>query len=159
MNQFEFQNNNLILKVKRGPAILRVFLLLLGAGLFIFPTIGMIGAMAIGKGFHIGFIITIFVSGFLGFHILKFFLWNTFGQEEIEINGDTLTYEANYKWFKDGKKEIKFDNLTFSINSIGYEDEKIGTLVIGEHEAKIESVVKIPLEQLEDLLKILNKQV
>ncbi|WP_166963168.1 hypothetical protein [Yeosuana marina] len=109
-----------------------------------------------GKGLHIGYFIILFLFGLIAFYLLRISLWNTYGEETIVLNMPTIQYEANYGWFKDGKKTINSNTPVFSISQIGYEEDKIGTLVIGENDEKIESVVKIPINQIEELIEKLK---
>jgi len=175
MKQFELQNNLLKLRVKKSPTFIRGFYFFLTFGCFISPTFGIIVSAANGGSFHLGFFVMIFIFALLGFFLLRSSLWNTFGEELIEFNQGEITYEANYGWFKDGKKTLKMDALIFSIRTIGYEDEKLGTLTISggeitiestnelqldqlksEGNILIESVVKMPIDQLEELIELLE---
>lgn len=124
---------------------------------FLLPVLGIIMSISTGNGIHFGFFIGLFLFGLIGFYLLRISLWNTYGEETIKLNMPTIEYEANYGWFKDGKKTINSNKLVFSINQIGYEDDKIGTLVIGEHNEKIESVVKIPIVEIEELIEKLKQ--
>jgi hypothetical protein len=116
----------------------------------------MIGSMASGNGFHFGFLIGIGIFGLIGFYLLRVFLWNSYGKETISFNNNNITYEADYKWFKDGKKTKEINSPNFSIKPIGYEDENFGVLIINSENDTLESVVKIPNDQLEELISKLK---
>lgn len=178
MKQFELQNNILRLRVKKAPVLIRIFLFLFAFLLFTGPLFGVITSAANGGGFHLGFFAVIFIFGLLGFYLLRNALWNTYGEELIQFNGHEISYEANYGWFKDGKKVVKIEVIHFSIRTIGYVDENLGMLIISnsdlnlkssdtrqldqitnEGDIKIESVVKMPIDQLEELIGLLESAV
>lgn len=121
------------------------------------PLIGIVISISMGKGIHFGFFIGLFLFGLIGFYLLRISLWNTYGEETIKLSIPIIEYEANYGWFKDGKKTINSNNLVFSINQIGYEEDKIGTLVIGEDDEQLESVVTMPTIEIEELIEKLKQ--
>jgi hypothetical protein len=152
MKQFELKNNHLTLTSKPSPLFVRILILFFSLISILFPIGGMIGSMASGNRFHFGFLIGIGIFGLIGFYLLRVFLWNSYGKEVISISQNNITYEADYKWFKDGKKIKNIDSPNYSIRPIGYEDENFGALVISSEQDCIESVIKMPNEQLEDLI-------
>jgi energy-coupling factor transporter transmembrane protein EcfT len=157
MKQFNFEDNTLILKVKKAPIFMRGIMFLISFLSFILPLIGIIIAISLGNKFHFGFLIGVGFFGLIGFYLLRISLWNTYGEETIKFNSSEIEYEANYGWFKDGKKINNIDKPVYSIKQIGYVDDKKGALVLEEGNIKIESVVKIPINQLEELIEILKK--
>ena len=159
MTQYKFENNTLKLSVKKSLFLIRAIMFFFAFLFFVSPTIAMISSVVDGKDFHFGFIIGIGTFGLMGFYLLRIALWNSFGSEEIKFDKNTVTYEADYGWFKDGIKTLEIIPLVFSIKQIGYEEDNIGTLIIGEGDEKIESVTKMPLDELEKLIKTLNRYV
>lgn len=153
MKQYDFKEKTIILRVRKSPIFVRGIMFFFAFASCILPLTGIILAISSGKGFHIGFLIGLFFFGLIGFYLLRISLWNTYGEETIKLQKSTIEYEANYGWFKDGKKRINFNNPAFSINKIGYEEDKTGILVIEEDTKKIESVVKIPISQIEELIE------
>jgi hypothetical protein len=156
MKQFDFQNDILFLKVKKSPLIVRIIFFIMSLGFFFIPVPGTAIAMSTGNGLKLGYFIGIAISLLGGFYMLRVSLWNTYGEEKIEIAGNKVIYEANYGWFKDGKKEIYFDRLSYSVKSIGYEEDNKGLLMIDSGEGKIESVVKMPIDELKELINLLE---
>lgn len=159
MKQFELKNNHLTLTSKPSPLFIRILIFFFSLIAILIPIGGMIGSMLSGSGFHLGYLIGIGIFSLIGFYLLRVFLWNSYGKEIIIFNQNKITYEADYKWFKDGKKVKNIDSPSYSIKSIGYEDESFGALVINSEQDTLESVVKMPNKQLEDLilkLKITN---
>ncbi|MFB9076374.1 hypothetical protein ACFFLS_19110 [Flavobacterium procerum] len=155
MQQYDYQNNILILKVRKSPILVRTIMFLFTFLLFALPIGGAITGILSGRGFHISYFIAISVFSLLGFFFLRISLWNTYGQETIQIFENKVIYEANYGWFKDGRKETPITDAKYYYNRAGYEEDNEGVLVIASGDAQIESVVKMPISQLEELLKFL----
>ena len=156
MKQYSINEKNLVLKVKKSPLFVRGIMFFFTFISIFLPLTGIIISIGMGKGLHIGYFISLFLFGLIGFYLLRISLWNTYGKETIELNTLTIEYEANYGWFKDGKKTIEYNNIVFSINQIGYEEDKKGVLVMGDENEKIESVVKMPIIQIEELIEKLK---
>lgn len=156
MNQFDLQANKLFLRVHKTPIIIRSILFVFAFAFFVLPIISLMISISNGNGLRFGYFIFIGCFGLMGFYLLRVSLWNTYGNEVIEIFDDKVLYEADYGWFKDGKKEVSYIELNYSIKSIGYEDENKGVLVIQTDNTQIVSVVKMPIPQLEELIKKLK---
>lgn len=156
MNQFDLQANKLFLKVRKPPIIIRGIFFVFAFAFFVFPIISLLFSISNGNGLKFGYFIFIGCFGLMGFYLLRISLWNTYGNEVIEISANKIIYEADYGWFKDGKKEVSYNELNYSIKSIGYEDENKGVLVIRINDKQIESVVKMHIPQLEELIKKLK---
>ena len=156
MQQYNLVNNILNLKVKKSPLIIRIVMFFLTFAFFVFPVLGTIVGILAGSGLQFSYFIGIGIFSLLGFYLLRVSLWNTYGEETIEILEDKIIYEANYGWFKDGKKEMAIAVPEYSFKSVGYEEDNEGVLVITSEESEIESVVKMPMNELESLLFILQ---
>lgn len=156
MQQFNFKNNILNLKVKKSPLAIRIIMFFLSFTFFIFPVVGTIIGLANRHGLNIGYFFVIGIFALLGFYLLRISLWNTYGEETIQILENKIIYEANYGWFKDGKKEIAISDPKYSFKSVGYEEDNECALVISSENSQIESVVKMPAEEMETLLFILE---
>lgn len=156
MKQFELKDNHLTLSNKPSPLFVRVLILFFSLLSILLPIGGMVGSMISGNGFHFGFLMGIGIFGLIGFYLLRVFLWNSYGKETILFNNNNITYEADYKWFKDGKIIKGIDSPFFSIKPIGYEDESFGALIINSKNDRLESVVKMPINQLEELISKLK---
>ncbi|MTH18232.1 hypothetical protein [Flavobacterium sp. LC2016-01] len=157
MQQYNFANNTLNLKVKKSPFLVRIIMFVLAFSFFIFPIGGAISGIASGGGLHIGYFIGIGIFSLIGFYMARIALWNTYGEETIQILENKVIYEANYGWFKDGKKETLIKNPKYSFAPIGYEEDNEGILIIASEETKIESVVKVPMSELEELITVLER--
>lgn len=157
MHQFNFKNNTLNLKVKKSPLAVRIVMFFFAFAFFVFPILGTIVGVLTGDGLQFGYLIGIGIFALMGFYLLRISLWNTYGEETIEILGNMIIYEVNYGWFKDGKKEIAIITVPeYSFKSVGYEEDNEGVLVITSEESQMESVVKIPIVHLEELILILQ---
>jgi len=153
MKQYSLNDKTLTLKVKKSPFIIRGIMFFLSFTSFILPLLGITIGIKIGKGLHIGYFVGLFLFGLLGFYLLRISLWNTFGKETIIFSKSTIEYVADYRWFKDGKKNITLNKeLSFWIEHVGYTEDNVGNLIIGNENERIESVVKIPITQLKKLL-------
>ncbi|WP_347049506.1 hypothetical protein [Flavobacterium olei] len=152
MQQHSFQNNILNLKVKKSPYIVRLILFILAFAFFAFPIVGTIFGIVLGSGLHIGYFISIGIFSLIGFYSLRIALWNTYGQETIQILENKVIYEVNYGWFNDGKKETLISNPSFESYPSGFVEDNQEVLIITEENLKVESAVKMPATQMQELL-------
>jgi hypothetical protein len=158
MNQFSFENKYLKIKVAKSPILVRLPLFTITFLCFALPSFGLILNIIEGEAIKFGGVLVFGLFSLMGFYLLRLSLWNQFGQEVIQFNEDEIVYIADYHWFKDGKKTINRGLTSYSINALGDENENKGTLVISNGESEIESVVKMPTESLEELIKILKNE-
>ena len=156
MKQFVIEDNKLTLLIKKSPFLVRLIFFPISFLFFILPIGGMVAYLVSGNEFHIGFLFGIFISSLLGIYMLRITLWNTFGKEVIIFNNSKVTYTADYGWFKDSLKSKVINSISFSILNVGYEEDNTGVLFIGDKESNIESVAKLPINELEDLIKELK---
>ncbi len=161
MRQYNIEKNKLILKVEKTPLFVRTTLFVFSILFFLLPLASTITSIVLGNGFHITFLIGIFIFSIMGFYLLRIALWNTYGKEEITFNGSNIEYFADYGWFKDSIKPKEIVPLVYSIRQIGYEEDKKGALVIGKADRAIECVTKMKSIEIEELigrLKSINDQ-
>ncbi|NOU61374.1 hypothetical protein [Marinifilum caeruleilacunae] len=92
------------------------------------------------------------VFGLCGYYFLRLFLWNKYGKEMIYLDTRKITYEADYKMFKSNKVEISEEDIEVEVNPV-YSNEKLATLKFKSESQNIETVVKVPIEELEILKK------
>ncbi|WP_053004170.1 hypothetical protein [Flavobacterium sp. ABG] len=159
MPSFTFENNLLRLKVKKSPFVIRAILFIVAFASFIFPTTGMVISITSGHGLHFGFLIGIGIFSLLGFYLLRIALWNTYGEELILFSKEEIIYEANYGWFKDARTIIENKNINYVISPIGYEEDNEGVLLIDNQKNQIECAVKMPLQQIEELIILCKNKV
>ena len=154
--QYAVEKNKIILKVKKAHPILRFLFYAMFSIIFLGPIIGFIISINVGKPFHFKYVFGMIASSLLGFYILRYALWNSFGKEIIELRSEKISYITDYKFFRDKKNYIRKDHLTFSYRTIGYIEDQMGCLNIHVGEEIIQSVVKMPILDIENLLKKLT---
>lgn len=158
MKTYQITNNQLELYVKPSSKIGRGFLAFLGIIIFVGPILGMFLGLSSGDEFHIGYLMGIGLSTLVAYHFYKLYLWNTCGKEVITIDNNKVLYHADYGKFISNKQEFTFENLTFHVKPVGYENEKLGILLFEVEEKKyLETVVVLPLATLNEIVeKLLN---
>jgi hypothetical protein len=156
MAQYSLEKNLLTISVRKSPFIIRLIIWILAFLFFIFPISGMITSIASGNGFHFGFLIGTGIFSLIGFFMLRVALWNTYGQETILFTNGEIIYEADYKWFKDSKKNITDRNISYSSKAVGYEEDNEAILVIQNETQTIECAVKMPQLEVEQLAVFLR---
>ncbi|QSB28676.1 hypothetical protein [Flavobacterium sp. CLA17] len=159
MSQFIFGNNQVKLSVRKSPFIIRLVLYFFAFAFFTFPTAGTIASIALGEGLHFGFIIGIGIFSLLGFYLLRVALWNTYGEEIIQYSKNEIVYEANYGWFRDAKKTIKNENLKYFVSPVGYEEDHEGILIVDNGKETLECAVKMPQQQIEELIVLCKNNI
>jgi len=123
---------------------------------FLLPIIGIFISFLMGSGFHVGFLVGMGLFGLMGFYLLRVSLWNTYGSEIIHIENQTITYVANYGWFKDEKQSQEINPIFFTIKQVGYVEDNKGALVIGTGTTSIECATKMSVDDLTELIDKLN---
>ncbi|CAM3864288.1 PH domain-containing protein [Flavobacterium branchiophilum] len=156
MNQYLFENNQLKLKVSKTPFLIRLVLFIITFLCFALPLFGIFFNVVEGNGIKFGGILAFGIFCLIGFYLLRISLWNSHGEETIQFNDNEIIYVADYGWFKDGKKTLDKNEITYSIKPVGYEEENYGILVISNGKSEIESVVKMPKQNLEKLISRIN---
>lgn len=157
MNQIDFKQNQLILRVKRSPLLGRLLLYLITFLSIALPLGGFIVNMISNVGLSFFHILFLFIFGLIAFYMLRVSLWNTYGFELIQFGNKKLTYVADYHWFKDKVKEFDFENIDYSIKQVGYEEDNKGVLVIRfDNDKVLETVTEVPISDLESLIIRLN---
>lgn len=156
MERIQLNKNQLTLTVKKGPVFIRYFILLFAVICILLPITGLVLSMLVGDGFHFGFLFGIAIFGLLGSYMLKIFLWNSFGKEIISFNENSVEYSVDYRWFKSEKSFPATSGLFFIINSVGYEEDKQGVLVIKSNDSILETATRFHLDDLKILVDQLN---
>lgn len=157
--QYQIQTEVVFLEVKKASIILRTILYVLAILCIILPLGGVIASLIVHEGgLSILNVMLFLFLLFLGLFVFRLALWNTYGKEEIYFGSDVIYYQAHYGWFKDKRKKYEVNNkVVFDIKSIGYEEEKMGVLVVKCRDSIMSSAVKIPIDQLEQLITEIKK--
>lgn len=157
MNQIEFKENQLVLRVKKSPFLGRILLYLITFLSIALPLGGFIANMINGGELKFFNIVFLFIFGLIAFYMLRVSLWNTYGFELIQFGSNKLTYVADYHLFKDKVKGFSFENINYEVKTVGYEEDNKGFLVIKfDDDTVLETVTKIPIPDLESLITVLN---
>lgn len=150
-------NKTLELYVKKSPPLGRGFLLFLAFIMVALPIMGMVFNFLDGGAFHFGFVIGLGLFSLISFYLVRLFLWNTYGKEVITIGETTVNYYVDYHYFKGNQQEITYEELVFKIEPIGFEEEKLGRLIIAANDKDfIHSSVNMDLRELEEVIRKLT---
>jgi len=161
-NQIELKEGNpniYTISINKSPLIIRIVLLAVLIMFALIPILATYFRLSSGYGFHFGLFISFAICWLIGFYLLRIILWNAYGKEKIEFNNKQVTYEADYKYFKDGKKVLENESITIDINKIPEEKKDIGTLTINNVSDQIITVIKLPLEELKEIEKMINEKI
>ena len=157
--EFIFKDKNLkeiTIQNKRAPLLIILVLSVFMIIGFILPLISTVFMISNGDGLKMGIIIVYIIGWLSGIYLLKLTLWNLFGKEHIQFSKNSITYHADYKWFKGPIKTMVLDNLTVST----YEDPntKKGNkkLKFISKDTEIKSVIQLPESIINNQILNLN---
>lgn len=121
---------------------------MLTALFFLFPMVSSALFLANENQFHFGFIFLFVLCGIIGFFLLKYSLWNTFGKEILAKRGNDLVYVSDYGWFKDKVKNIVIqESLTLNV-APHFKDGNFKLWIVNsDTEEMIETAV--PIQEIE----------
>ncbi|TNE28694.1 MAG: hypothetical protein EP346_08390 [Bacteroidetes bacterium] len=149
-SHINLKQNLLILQAKRAPLFI---LSVLSTVLFAFAVIPfsvLFFAITSGKGLHIGVFLSFGLCGLLGFYLLRLILWNAFGKEVYTFEKETVIYYADYKWFKDNRKEFYAENLIYKVV---HTEEKLGFLQLNDGKTQHTSSLPVTIDELYKVIK------
>lgn len=152
LNQYELNNRSLIISSPKSAAIPRFLMFFFAFLSFLAPILALIATAASGSGLHAGNFISIIIFGLIGFYLLRVALWNTYGKESLHFSAESVSYEADYGWFKDKVKELPTSDLTFSFLAVGDEEEHKGVLVMTSDDQTVKCASKMPIDEIETLI-------
>ncbi len=156
-NQIKIEGNQVIIKSSKSPLAIRITLIVILLICILIPIVATISIMSERKGLHIGIFIAFLFFWGIGFYMLRLILWNTFGREIITLEKDTLTYEADFRYFRDGKNLISTKKL--EVAAIPIDDEKnLGILLFTSCDQQLASVLKVPIQRLTEIATEINKK-
>ncbi len=133
---------------KKAPIFIRIFLILIMSILILIPIT--VIALTYENGPHMGILISFIICWGVGFYLLKIVLWNTIGQEVLTVNPEKISYLADYRFFKDGRKEIEIDDLKTEIICTDY-NKQLGILILKNKTTQIETVIQAKIAKLEEI--------
>lgn len=147
-NTTEFKNNQLIIKGRKSPFVIRATLTVVLLICILIPIIVAASLMSERKGPHIGLFLGFFFLWGIGFYLLRIILWNTYGREVLTFESDKIIYEADYGFFKDGKAIISTTNIELTAMASANEKIPLGVFELSNEEKQITTVLKLPFEEL-----------
>lgn len=157
--QYQYNNREVVLEVKKASLMVRMVLYILVFLCVALPVVGIVGGVVSGgEGMSILSIVLFAFILFLGYFVFRLALWNTFGKEEISFGKEVIYYQADYGWFKDKRK--KYDvgkTVKFAAKQMGYQEDNKGVLTVEVDMRPINSAVKMPMVEVEQLIKELKK--
>lgn len=133
----------------------RIILLALTTISFLIPIVATIVAILILE-LKPAIIITYLIFGLSGYFFLKLYLWNKYGKEILSLKRDKINYHADYKIFIGNRREIDSDAVKIEYLESVEEKEIFGTLKLSNDNAIIETVIKLPLNDLERIKNKIN---
>lgn len=126
----------------------RIVLLVLTTISFLIPIVATLVAILIFE-LKPAIIITYIIFGLSGRFSLKLYLWNKHGKEILSLKRDKINYHADYKMFIGNKREINSDAVKIDYLESAEEKENFGRLKLSNNNAIIETVIILPLNDLE----------
>ncbi len=150
-NILNYNDNQIILRRGSSPLFARILLLIFTIISFVAPIGATIAALLIGLDFGLGILISYAVFWGFGVYFLRVFLWNSYGKEIISFYNDKIIYNADYKYFKDGRTEVAIDGLQTEIIYEDTMDNHVGRLRIYNKIDTIETVLQSSLTDLEKM--------
>jgi hypothetical protein len=159
-SRFILQGNKITLFVKKSSLFVRMVFILLAFLCVGLPFMGIVLNAQSGSDFHIKYIIVLGVFSLIGFYFLRLFLWNTYGKEVIEIKNSSVTYYADYRYFKGNQQQLNFQKLSYDFVAKGFVEQQIGNLLFVSTESDfIESAVDLPIPDLIKIITLLSNDV
>lgn len=157
--QYHLQSEVVFLEVKKASIYLRAILYILAILCILLPLAGIIASLIVHEGgLSILNVMLFLFLLFLGLFVFRLALWNTYGKEEVYFGSDVIYYQAHYGWFKDKRKKFEVGNyVEFEIKSVGYAEENVGVLVVKSRDNVLSSAVKVPIDQLQELVVELKR--
>lgn len=150
-NKITFNGSQITLSIRKSPIFIRAVLSFVLVILFLFPLVVTFLVLVFGDGPHVGIAFSYLFFWGIGFYVLRIILWNSFGREILELSPDKISYVADYKYFKDGRKEIGTDELQIEIGLEYTDSDQLGRLQLINGSESIESVLQMDISELEEL--------
>lgn len=154
--QINIEGNQLTISARKTPLFIRIMLTLFLVIIALIPIAVTIFTLTYGDGPHIRIAFSYLLCWGVGFYLLRIVLWNSVGKEILILNPETVSYVADYKLFKDGRKAIPTRELQ---TEIIYEDEPnraLGRLMLISNLTSIETVLLTTIEELEEVRKVIK---
>jgi hypothetical protein len=168
MNQFSLEGKTLKLMVEKRSIAIRTISYFITFLCFALPIFMLTIDAKDEEGIHFVSIVLLGLFSLIGFYVLRLSLWNHYGTELINFDGQQISYTADYGWFKDKVKTLENKDIVYSIKFkesqvndnkvLDSQKKEFGVLVISNGISEIESVVDLPAEELDRLIELLKSQ-
>lgn len=116
-NTVAIEDNRIIIIGKKSALAARAFLWFLIAFCSLLPVVVTITQIAIGNGLHFGLFVMFLLFWGMAFILFRAVIWNTYGREIIELSDNTISYTADYKFFKGNQR-------TFNVEETGFQTDE-----------------------------------
>lgn len=158
MNSFEIKGNLLTMKNGKTPVVVRVITFTLALLFFLMPIAALVKAFMEQQAPTFYLFAFVMVLALMGYYMFRISLWNTYGVDLIDFRGDRITYTTHYGWFSEEMDTLPVKGAVFfTFDTSRSKDNSTGSLCISSAEQSIQCTVQIPLNELELLLKKLEK--
>jgi len=157
-NHAEIVGNKLIIKGSKSPLPIRITLIAVLLICLMIPIAATFLLMSERKGPHLGIFLSFLFFWGIGFYLLRIILWNTFGREILTLEDDKISYEADYRFFIDGKQNISTENIEVVAIPTQSEATNLGILVFSNENQHIDTVLGAPLDKMMDIAAEINKR-
>ncbi|NVO02830.1 MAG: hypothetical protein HXX09_09035 [Bacteroidetes bacterium] len=143
----------LTLSVPKSSRFTRIILIFFTIFFFIMPILSTIFIIYFEQELKFGFAIFYIVFWLAGFYFLRLFLWNSHGKEVLTFGKEKISYFTDYKFFKDRRISISNQLINIEIIEKEVNFEKKATLKIFNETETIETSIKVPFEDLKELVE------
>ncbi|SRX76100.1 hypothetical protein AEQU3_03098 [Aequorivita antarctica] len=157
-NQAEFIGNQLFIKGNKSPIVVRITLIIVLLICLLIPIAITITLMSERKGPHFGIFLSFIFFWGIGFYMLRIILWNTFGREVLTFEDDKISYEADYRYFRDGKTSISTKDIEVVAVPTIDESAKLGILIFTNENQHIDTVLRVPFDKMTELAAEVNNR-
>lgn len=150
-SEIQITDNRITIQGAKSPLFIRIVLAIIIFINGLIPFVFIFFMLTDGDGLNFVIIVPIIIFWGAGLYLLRVLLWNTYGKEILDLDDSRIQYLADYKFFKDSRKELNTDGLEIEII---YEDKmksEKGRLRIKNSKNKIETVLQLKLTDLKIL--------
>lgn len=151
--QFNIDDNQLIISTRKSPIFIRIVLTTFLVLIASIPIAVTIFVLKSGEGPFIGIVFSFLLCWGIGFYLLKLTLWNSVGREILSMETDKISYVADYRLFKDGRKEIEIKDLETELIHEEQSDNPLGRLRLRTKSNSLETVLQMTISEVEELRK------
>jgi multidrug transporter EmrE-like cation transporter len=154
--QINFTNdreNSFTISVKKTSKFARIILIFTFLIFLIMPIIFLTFMIIERAELKIGIFFSFALFWGFAYYMFRVISWNQFGKEFFTIENDKIKYYSDFKYFKDSFKEIENNDIKIEFENIGYLEENLGVLSIKNKSDSLKSVIKVPILELNELIK------